>query len=81
MFPEDKIYGLHQTQVSYISNILGIIGKAHDPSLCVDCGACQIKCPQQLDIPSLLRKVDKSYYGRILRFVTPVLKKIMNIVM
>jgi hypothetical protein len=80
MFPEDKIYGIHQTQVSYIQ-ILGIIGDAHDPSLCVDCGACQIKCPQQLEIPILLRKVDKSYYGGLLRFVTPILKKIMNIVM
>ena len=80
MFPQDKSYGVHQTQISYIQ-VLGIIGEAHDYSLCVDCGACQIKCPQQLEIPTLLRKVDKSYHGSLLRFVTPILKKIMNIIM
>lgn len=80
MFPKDKVYGIHQTQISYIT-MLGIIGKAHDSSLCVDCGVCQKKCPQQLEIPELLREVDKTYHGQILRFITPVLKKIMNIVM
>ena len=28
---------------------------------CIKCGLCKTKCPQQLDIPTLLAKVDKEY--------------------
>ena len=28
---------------------------------CIKCGLCKTKCPQQLDIPALLAKVDKEY--------------------
>ncbi len=81
MFPENKLFGINQNWISYASNILGITGKAHDPSLCVGCGICHSKCPQQLKIPELLRKVDKSYHGQILRLFMPIIKKFMNIVM
>ena len=28
---------------------------------CIKCGLCKAKCPQQLDIPTLLVRVDKAY--------------------
>ena len=28
---------------------------------CIKCGLCKTKCPQKLNIPALLEKVDKEY--------------------
>jgi len=78
LFPEDKTFGIHHTFVLYSANILGVSGDAHDASLCVDCGLCTSKCPQQLDIPSLIRKVDNDYKGKLVRPFIPFLKKIMR---
>ncbi|MBQ6444524.1 MAG: aldo/keto reductase [Methanosphaera sp.] len=81
LFPEDKSYGVHHTFILYNANINGIIGKAHDASLCVECGLCTSKCPQQLDIPNLIRQVDKSYHGKTIRRFKPLIKKIKDIIM
>ena len=81
LFPDDKSFGMHHAQVRYIANILGAVGQAHDPSLCVDCGLCLKKCPQQLEIPKLIRQVDKSFHAGFFRKMMPVIKKIMSIVM
>lgn len=81
LFPEDKTFGVHHTFILYSGNILGVTGEAHDASLCVDCGLCTSKCPQQLDIPSLIRKVDNDYKGKFVRPFIPVVKKIMKYVL
>lgn len=81
LFPENKTYGVHHTFILYNANINGIIGKAHDGSLCVECGLCTKKCPQQLDIPNLLMQVDKSYHGKTIRRFKPVIKKVKDIIM
>ena len=81
LFPEDKSYGIHHTFILYNANINGIVGKAHDVSLCVDCGLCMSKCPQQLEIPELLRMVDKSYHGNTIRRFKPLIKKVKDIIM
>lgn len=78
LFPENRKFMMHNTTILYYANILGIISDAKDVSLCVDCGLCSSKCPQQLEIPKLLRQADKSYHGNIIRPLVPLFKKIMN---
>ena len=81
LFPHNKSFGVHHNFILYSANIVGVAGECHDASLCVDCGLCTSKCPQQLEIPKLIRQVDKSFHGNMTRFAKPVLKKIMKIVM
>ena len=81
LFPQNKSYGVHHNFILYSANIVGVAGECHDASLCVDCGVCTSKCPQQLEIPKLIRQVDKSFHGNMTRVAKPVLKKIMKIVM
>lgn len=80
MFPENKTFGIHNTFLNYTDSILGVTGSPHDASLCVDCGLCVSKCPQRLDIPSLIRKVDSEYHGKLIRPLVPVIKKLMDVV-
>lgn len=78
LFPEDKTHGIHHTYIQYAGNMLGFTGQRHDGALCVDCGLCISKCPQRLEIPELLKMVDKSYHGNLLRPIVPVAKKLMK---
>ena len=78
LFPEDKTHGIHHTYIQYAGNMLGFTGQRHDGALCVDCGLCTSKCPQRLEIPELLKMVDKSYHGNLLRPIVPVAKKLMK---
>jgi len=78
LFPEDKTHGIHHTYIQYAGNMLGFTGQRHDGALCIDCGLCTSKCPQRLEIPKLLKMVDKSYHGNLLRPIVPVAKKLMK---
>ena len=54
-------------------------GKA--PSLasqCVECGKCVEHCPQSIDIPAELKKVDKEFEGWLARPMMFLIGKAMN---
>lgn len=47
-------------EVGFISHY-GALRESERADKCIKCGLCKAKCPQQLDIPTLLEKVDKEY--------------------
>ena len=49
-----------------------------DGSLCNECGLCKRKCPQQLDIPKLLKQIDDSFYGKQIKELSPILTEIFK---
>lgn len=82
LFPDSSRFGLSPATAMYAVNLTGLAGEQQkDVSLCVDCGLCVKKCPQQLDIPDLLRQADKEFHGGLLRTFKPLLKRIMKIIM
>ncbi|RAP50889.1 MAG: hypothetical protein BZ136_00455 [Methanosphaera sp. rholeuAM74] len=81
LFPENKVFIMHKNTISYAANILGVIGQKHDVSLCTHCGLCQNVCPQRLEIPELLKQADNKFHGRLIRPLTPLIKKLMGVVL
>ena len=46
----------------YIARMMGAMsGKPSNASLCIDCGKCLDKCPQNLPIPDLLKEVRREF--------------------
>lgn len=62
-----NIPGIFSLYNEYISHGKGFVAhyealaKSERADKCVKCGLCKTKCPQHLDIPALLAKVDKEY--------------------
>ncbi|WP_165248935.1 aldo/keto reductase [Adlercreutzia sp. ZJ141] len=52
-------HGWYQGMHQYIAASGAMEGKAHFASDCVQCGACQKKCPQHIDIPKELISVKR----------------------
>lgn len=75
LFPDKKIYGIHNSQILYS---IDLIGNGHDGSKCVECGLCTTKCPQQLPIFELLKQVDEEFHGKDFRQLTPFIDKLLE---
>lgn len=68
-------------RMSYVIKLSGTLRK-EDPSyasLCVECGQCLPKCPQNLMIPDLLKDVVRELEGTDLEERVAKVKKIMNL--
>ncbi len=50
-----------QNKVTSFINHYEALRESERADKCIKCGLCKTKCPQHLDIPSLLAKVDKEY--------------------
>ncbi|SFM78560.1 aldo/keto reductase [Methanolobus profundi] len=72
----------HDTQYRYLVHQMGVLGKNSSASLCVNCGKCKEKCPQQIDIPEKLKEVESQFESsrtkltaRIMRNFLPVIRQ------
>ncbi len=53
-------------------------GKPHWTSICIDCGACESKCPQGLEIRKEFKHVRKHLEGPGKKFVAAIIRKYNN---
>ena len=78
IFPDKRCLGVHPSYIIYAAIVLGIMDSPFDGSLCNECGICKRKCPQQLDIPKLLKQIDDSFYGKQIKELSPILTEIFK---
>ena len=52
-------------------------GKPHWTSSCIDCGACETKCPQSIPIRSYFPQVQKELEGSLTKTIAAVGRKFM----
>ncbi|MDD4128099.1 MAG: 4Fe-4S dicluster domain-containing protein, partial [Methanomicrobium sp.] len=67
--------GKLKTKFHYIARLGGILSDEGYAGMCRNCGACRKSCPQNLDIPALLKNVSKTFEGRTFRMKVAVFKK------
>lgn len=67
--------GKLKTKFHYIIRLGGILSDRGNAGLCRNCGKCKKSCPQNLDIPNLLKDVSKTFEGRTFGIKTAILKK------
>jgi len=53
-------------------------GKPHWASSCIECGKCEKKCPQNLDIRGALKQVSREMEGPFVKAVAAIARPIMN---
>ena len=64
-------------QYRYLIHQMGILGKESSASLCVNCGKCVEKCPQNINVPERMKDVESQFE----RPVTKVKAKAMRLVL
>ncbi|MGZ7115235.1 MAG: aldo/keto reductase [Halobacteriota archaeon] len=70
--PGSKIY----TRGFYAFTVMGLMGEqASDASLCIGCGKCAKRCPQQIAIPTELKSVKKALGGWQTKLILPLVKR------
>lgn len=62
----------------YWMQLGGINGKAQHASVCVNCGKCTPKCPQEIAIPDRLKEVAKDFDGPAMKFAVKGLRAILG---
>jgi len=74
------MFGDKGAKLQYLARNGGIMQeKTSYASQCVECGKCLEKCPQGLDIPTLLKDVEKDMEGIMTRPMVWIAKKIMKV--
>lgn len=63
----------------YMMQLCGINGQASNASLCVKCGLCIKKCPQNIDIITALADVTNVFEGRGLKIKIQLIKFLMKL--
>lgn len=63
----------------YIIRLGGILGDQGYAGLCRNCGKCKKACPQNLDIPVLLKDVSKTFEGRTFGFKLALFKALASL--
>lgn len=69
-----------ETKFMYAARLGGVLsgGEPEFASLCVQCGECLEKCPQHLDIPTILESVVEELEGSDLEERVAIAKQIFK---
>ncbi len=57
------------TRLQYLSKCAGYLGQKAGANLCISCGKCTIRCPQNIDIPAKLKEAHKALDNIFIRFM------------
>lgn len=60
------------------SGIMTDDGKPHYASSCIECGKCENKCPQNIEIRMMLKQVRKDLEGPLLKGIATVARPLLN---
>ena len=74
MFPKSKAKMYHML----FSGVATEDGKPHFAGSCIECGKCEGKCPQSIEIRKMLKQVKKELEGPGVRFAAAVVRPIIN---
>ena len=61
----------------YMFRQLGLINKPSGASLCINCGQCVKKCPQDINIPVVLKDVARKFEGFIPKMTVWAFRQLM----
>ena len=67
---------ISESLIGYYTSVGGVMNSPSNAGLCNSCGKCLRLCPQHLDIPKELSKVQKEFEGRGYRFKVWFVKNI-----
>jgi predicted aldo/keto reductase-like oxidoreductase len=67
-----------KTRINYGIQLMGVMGKPANASLCKNCGKCVKACPQKIAIPEELNKVSRNLEGLPVKVLLPFLKLIIS---
>lgn len=78
----NKKYLFHdkRARLEYIFRLCGVANKGKNmASLCVKCGVCEEKCPQNIAIPKNLEAVAKEFEGPLTKPLAWLVKMVMKV--
>jgi len=57
------LYGDNRARLTYMIRVGGIMGDKSNASMCTQCGKCLSHCPQEIQIPDVLKDVSRDFEG------------------
>jgi predicted aldo/keto reductase-like oxidoreductase len=78
-YNESYTFGRFYGVTKYIQNIGFLTSEHNDASLCISCGVCEKKCPQEIPISKTLQKVERRMATWVVKPIISLAKKVMRV--